>query len=132
MQQATEDEDDLEVFFVLMHRRVVHKYFIHANQDELQKSRLEHAIHDALEHRLRIAQAKRHHVELVVALVCFERHFVFISWQDPNLMAPCAKVQFGEHLCAGQLVEELVDHCHQEHILDRELVQSSIVHTKMR
>jgi hypothetical protein len=120
-------EDGAEVTQVISPRPAVNQNVVKKYQDEAAEERPEHIIHQGLECRRGVAEAERHHKELVQAIMCTERRLVDVLRAHAHLVITRAQVQLGEELSAMELVEELLDHRDREGVLDRQRVERAVV-----
>jgi len=61
---------------------------VEEDEDESAQVRPKNVVHERLERRRRVAEAERHHQELVEAVVGAERGFVHIFRPHPHLVVP--------------------------------------------
>ena len=83
-----------------------------------------HEVHDC---RWRISQFKGHHRKLKVPITCPEHCFRDICLPNPQLMVTSAKVYFGVDSRSSQLIKQVINPRQWVPILNRNLVQLSIV-----
>lgn len=89
-------EDDGHVLQVLRLRRTVDKNVIKENKHKVAQVGAEHIVHQCLECRRGIGEAKRHHQELEVAMMSPECRLRDIVRMHPHLMIAGAEVELGE------------------------------------
>jgi len=111
-------------------RAAVDKNAIKKYQDEATQELPEDVVHECLEGCRGIAQAERHHQELVEAVVSAECRLVDVGGPHANLVVPRPQVELGEEAGAVELVEQLVDDGDRKRILDGERVQRTVVDAK--
>ena len=107
--------------------RAVYENIIKENQHELTEEGAQDIIHECLKGSRGVAQPKRHHQELVEAVVCAERRLVEVSRIHADLMIPRAQVKLGEEPGAVEFVQELVDHWYGKSVLDGDGVEFPVV-----
>jgi hypothetical protein len=66
----------------------------------------EDSVHQALECRGCIGQAKRHDKEFKVSLMCTEGCLFHISSMHPHLVVPVTQIKFGKEPCTPKFIQK--------------------------
>ena len=103
---------------------------IHEDHDKLIQIGLEYPMHDVHECHWCIRQSKGHHRKLKVPITCPERCPRDICLPNPQLMVTTAKVYFGVDSRSSQLIKQIVDPRQWVPIIDRNLVQLSVINAQ--
>ena len=82
---------------------------IKEGQNEFPNVGLEYFIHQCLECRRSIREAKGHDQKLIVAIMCVEIHFRDTILMNPNLVIPRMKIQLGEKMSTMELIQKLIN-----------------------
>ena len=117
----------MEVSQVIRPGLTVDENVIKKDKYKSTQVRPEDVVHEGLERRRRVAEAKWHDEELVEAVMRAEHRLVDILRPHPDLVVPGPQVQLGEETRAVELVEQLVHDRDGEGILDCERVQRPLV-----
>ena len=88
-----------------------------------------HEVHDCY---WRIRQSKGHHCKLKVPITRPERCLGDICLPNPQLMVTSAKVYLGVDSRSSQLIKQIVNPRQWVSILDRNLVQLSVVNAQSK
>jgi hypothetical protein len=81
-------KDCLYVLLVLRPGRAVDEDVVEENKHEASEEVVEDAVHHRLEHGWCVGEAKLHHKELEVAVMCAERHFGDVVRVHKHLVEP--------------------------------------------
>lgn len=76
---------------------IVDEYVIKDNNDKLSKNGLKDMIYEDMKGGWGIDETKRHHPELVVALLCLEDYFMSVLFLNADLMIPWSKIKLGKY-----------------------------------
>lgn len=91
---------------------------------------LKNLVHHTLKCCWCIGQAKRHDLELIMALMSFKSCLVFILWEHPHLMVTRPHVMFSEYFSSGQLIQNFLNNWHRKCVLCSDIIQFSVINTK--
>jgi hypothetical protein len=92
-------EDDGDVLKVLRPRGAVDKNIIKENEQKPTQVGVEDVVHQSLEGRRGVGEAKRHHQELEVAMMSPKRRLGDIIRVHPHLVVARTEVELGEEAC---------------------------------
>ena len=106
--ERVEDEVDVlqNVHPMTSCRSVCHR----KHKDEPTQEWPKDIVHQDLKGGRCIDEAKRHHQELKVAVMCVKCHLFYVLWVHAHLVMARAEVELGEEAGAMELIEELIDH----------------------
>ena len=106
---AEQVEDDAHVLLVFLEIEAKDQYDIEECDDKLTDMSAEHRVHEALKRSRRIAEAERHHSEVIMPLLCFECRFFFVLLAHANLMVDSMEIYLGKVGCTSQFIEQFID-----------------------
>jgi hypothetical protein len=112
------------LFILEVDQDVINEY-----HDELVQLRHEYGVHQVHEMCRSIGESKRHNqilVQLVPGRECSLRD---VFWTDLDLMITRMKINLGEDLNTGKLIEENVDAGQRIFVLDRNGIQRPVINT---
>jgi hypothetical protein len=97
------------------------------NQHEPTKEQVKDVVHESLESRRRVCQAKWHDKKLKQTLMSPEGCFIDVVLVHPHLVIALMQVKLREEDRVAQLVDEFFDHRYRKFILGHLGVQCTVV-----
>ena len=79
-------EDQLKVFFMLFHVAAVYQNIVDIHYHECVQERSQDVVHKRLKGHWRIGETERHHLVLIMAMLCSEFCFMNISYCHTDLV----------------------------------------------
>ena len=103
----------------------VNKNVIKENKNKFPKVGIQEFIHETLEGRWSIAKPKRHHQELIMAIMSFESGLWNIFFLHPNLVITRTKIQFGEETSTLELIQHIINDKNEKLILNGQFIKGT-------
>jgi hypothetical protein len=105
----------------------IYQKIIKEYQQKLPQLLFEYVIHAGLKGGWCVGQPKWHDQKLIMPIMASESSFGNILLSDSDLVVPRSKINLRKIHCSVQLIQKLVDPGNRVPVLDRLLIQCSIV-----
>lgn len=92
--------------------------------------RAEYIIHNSLESRRAITQAKWHNQIFIMSIMSTERSFVNIKWINSYLVISSSQVQLSKISSTVEFIQHVVDCGDSKAVLDSDGIECSVISAK--